>query len=154
MRIAFIGAAALFFAFSSFSAQAMPGNAGPLARPSDPAARHAQMDADGNGLVSWEEFTAARPSLNRNAFDRIDANSDGGICINEWQAFSSGHGGAAPAPDMGKMMGAMKGSMPSAKPQGAPGGMPLIMPPAEAPAMPKVPAMPGGMPLITPPAGK
>ena len=156
-------AAALFLAISALAASpafAMPGNK--TVRTTDPAERFAAMDSSKDGKVAWEEFHASRPNLNENAFKMIDADKNGGISLDEWKAFSSGHGGNAKTPDMGAMMKAMggKGGMPAMPGMNAissddvsgtpakPSGMPLITPPAQAePA----PAKNSGMPLIMPP---
>ena len=123
----------------------LPGAGGMPARAADPAERFAQMDADHDGNLTWEELSAARPNLNRNAFDTIDANRDGHICLDEWKAFSAGHGGSVNMPDMSGMMKAMRG----AGDNGASAqGMPLVMPPSQANDAPAGSAMP----LITPPA--
>lgn len=152
--IAAAGAAALLLVFSFPSAsQAMPGAQGRAERPSDPGERFALIDADHDGKLSWEEFSAARPNINRNAFDTIDANGDGGICLDEWKAFSAGHGASMKSPDMSGMMKSMRGAGDGAAPAPAgSGSMPLVMPPARTPAAPSENAAPPAMPLITPPA--
>ena len=159
MNYAHWRAAALFLTISALAAApafAMPGNK--TVRTSDPAERFAAMDSSKDGKISWEEFSAARPNLNENAFNMIDASKDGGIDLDEWKAFSSGHGGAVKSPDMGSMMKAMggKGGMPSmpgmnaipSEDAPAKAGMPLIMPPAKPEA---APAKNAAMPLIMPP---
>ena len=159
MNYAHWRAAALFLTISALAsapAFAMPGNK--TVRTSDPAERFAAMDSSKDGKISWEEFSAARPNLNENAFNMIDASKDGGIDLDEWKAFSSGHGGAVKSPDMGSMMKAMggKGGMPSmpgmnaipSEDAPAKAGMPLIMPPAKPEA---APAKNAAMPLIMPP---
>lgn len=149
MTIVTSRAAALVLALSllPLSASAMPGAEGGMpARSSDPAERFAQMDADHDGNLTWEELSAARPNLNRNAFDTIDTNHDGNICPDEWKAFSAGHGGSVSMPDMSGMMKAMRGAGDGGT---SAQGMPLVMPPSQA----KDAAPAGGaMPLITPPA--
>lgn len=154
MHIIAAGAAALalMLTCSGSSALAMPGMQNDTAsHAADPVARFNEMDTDHDGNMTWEELSAARPNLNRNAFDTIDTDHNGAICLDEWKAFSAGHGGAVSMPDMEGMMKAMKeaGGMPRAD------GMPLIMPPAgSAPSGKAVPS--GGatlnMPLITPPS--
>ena len=155
-------AAALFLAISALAASpafAMPGNK--TVRTTDPAERFAAMDSSKDGKVAWEEFHASRPNLNENAFKMIDKDADGGISLEEWKAFSSGHGGAAQKPDMGSMMKAMGGkggvpampamnAIPSDDTSGTPTApaMPLIMPPAKPEA---APAPNAAMPLIMPP---
>lgn len=149
MPIVTFRAAALVLALSllPLSASAMPdAQDGTPARASDPAERFAQMDADHDGNLTWEELSAARPNLNRNAFDTIDTNHDGYIRLDEWQAFSAGHGGSAGMPDMSSMMKAMRGAG-DAGAAASSKGMPLVMPPAQSGGM--TPA--GAMPLITPP---
>lgn len=159
MKIAAYGAAALILALSCTAspALAMPGAGdGRNAHPSDPAERFRQMDTNHDGKLTWEELSAARPNLSRNAFDIIDTGRDGTICPDEWNAFSAGHGGsAASMPDMGKMMQSMRGAGDGGMTAPS-GGMPLVMPPVQknegaASAPSAAPAMPG-MPLITPPA--
>lgn len=93
------------------------------------ADRFSQMDGDHNGVVSWEEFTAAMPQMQRAAFDTIDWDKSGGISREEWNAFRSNHGNGA----MGKGQG-----MPGAS-AGAPGS---------------APAQPMAKPGILPPSGK
>lgn len=139
-------------AFFSIPAHAMPGaGAASSAHASSPEERLQQMDTDHSGSLSWEELSAARPNLNRNAFDTIDANHDGQISMEEWKTFSSGHGGAAPTAGMNGMMKAMRSAAPG---KGAENAMPLIMPPKENPCPGSSGMGKTGMPLITPPSGK
>ena len=149
MNIAVFQAAALAFALIlPLHASAMPGmQGGSPARSSDPVERFHAMDTDKSNTLTWEELSAARPNLNRNAFDTIDADHNGLICLEEWKNFSAGHGASAKAPDMEGMMKAMRGAGDHVS---APReGMPLVMPPAQN----KAPS--GGMPLlVTPPAQK
>lgn len=156
MNIVSSGAAALLLAVSCAvtPAFAMPGAGdGAAARVSDPAERFRQMDADHDGKLTWEELSAARPNLSRNAFDIIDADHNGGISLEEWQSFSSGHGGSAVMPDMSKMMEGMRGAGDRASMPATGTGMPLVMPPAQKDAgAAQAPAAGKAMPLITPPA--
>ena len=158
MHIAASGAAALIIlSCSVMPAFALPGAGNDMGvRSSDPAERFRQMDADHDGKMSWEELSAARPNLNRNAFDTIDADHNGAISLDEWKAFSAGHGGAVSMPDMSEMMKAMRGAGDGAA--SSSGGMPLIMPPAKQDAAgtmtPNAPASGLSMPLITPPSEK
>ena len=160
MNIAACGAAALLFALSCSSALAMPGaGGGAMPSVSDPAERFRQMDTDNDGKLTWDELSAARPNLSRNAFDIIDSGRDGNISLDEWKTFSAGHGGsAASMPDMSKMMESMRGAGDGGSMTAPGNGMPLVMPPVQKSgspsAAPSSPSMPG-MPLITPPtAGK
>lgn len=82
----------------------------PTPPPVDP--RFAAMDADGNGIVTWEEFSAAMPQMRRAAFDSIDTDKNGDITRQEWDAFRASHG-------KNGMHGGMPGGMPPA-PKAAP----------------------------------
>ena len=159
MHIAASGAAALILALSCsvMPALAMPGAGdGMTVRPSDPAERFDQMDTNHDKSLSWEELSAARPNLSRNAFDIIDTSRNGTISLDEWKAFSAGHGGSMSMPDMSEMMKAMRGAGDGGKVMPSEGGMPLIMPPSKndavAPAPEKSVKSGSGMLLITPPA--
>ena len=147
---------ALLLSCPETPAFAMPGagNGMPSVRASDPAERFDSMDADHDGKLTWEELSAARPNLSRNAFDIIDSSRDGHIDLEEWKAFSAGHGGSVSMPPMEDMMKAMRGAGDAASAKTG-NGMPLVMPPAGsssaekgAPSSGQVPAMP----LITPPS--
>ncbi len=115
-----------------------------------PEQRFTQLDADGSGGVTWEEFSNALPGMTSAAFSMIDKDSSGTISLEEWKGFSAGHGGKAPSGSMppGKMpppgmmkemmkgmgMPAHDGGAPAAMPGGNAGGMdamPLVMPPAQ-----------------------
>lgn len=147
MNIAVFRAATLVFALSlPLQAHAMPGmQDGSSALSGDPVERFHATDTDKDGALTWEELSAARPNLNRNAFDTIDTGHDGRISLEEWKTFSAGHSASAKMPDMEGMMKAMRGAGDKGSASG--GAMPLVMPPAQKDA----PA--GGMPLlVTPPA--
>jgi hypothetical protein len=49
------------------------------------------MDADADGKVSWEEFSAAYPRMREAAFASIDSSGDGSLSLQEWLEFSAGH---------------------------------------------------------------
>ena len=155
MNIATSGAAALILVLSCTATPAfsMPGAGEDMpARASDPAERFQQMDADHDGKLTWEELSAARPNLSRNAFDIIDTGRDGNINLDEWKSFSAGHDGSATMPDMGEMMKSMRGAGDRASMTAPGSGMPLVMPPDRS-STGDAPASSGkGMPLITPPA--
>lgn len=53
--------------------------------------RFVVIDANGDGKVVVEEFQAAFPNMNKQAFSVIDANNDGGIDKKEWYDFLEGH---------------------------------------------------------------
>lgn len=84
-------------------------------------ARFDQMDINKDGRVILEEFTAAFPNMNDQAFAVIDLNKDGAIEREEWLQFTEGHA---------------KGQMPGQRDRGAPmnniPGDPLIPPPDSA----------------------
>ncbi len=114
-----------------------------------PEQRFTQLDADGSGGVTWEEFSNALPGMTSAAFSMIDKDSSGTISLEEWKGFSAGHGGKAPSGSMppGKMPppGMMKEMM---KGMGMPahdGGAPAAMPGDNAGVM-------DSMPLVLPPA--
>ena len=50
------------------------------------------MDIDHDGKVTLEEFTAASPNMNEQAFVVIDKNGDKGIERTEWIEFMQNHG--------------------------------------------------------------
>jgi hypothetical protein len=61
----------------------------------DPASFNAHfgdMDADGDGLVSREEFNNFFKNPDPKVFDAIDMNKDGAIDHDEWHAFKEAHG--------------------------------------------------------------
>lgn len=158
MNIAVSGAAALVLVLTctSVPACAMPGAGGSTeTHASDPAERFRQMDTNHDEKLTWEELSAARPNLSRNAFDIIDTDHDGYIALEEWKAFSAGHGGSATMPDMSEMMKGMRGAGDRGAMTAPEGGMPLVMPPVRkdgAAAAPSNSARTGtGIPLITPP---
>lgn len=70
-------------------------------------------DTDANGRLSRPEFSAAFPTLKKEAFDLLDANHDGTLSRAEWEAFRAGHGasgnrtgtGTRPGNDASKQSG-------------------------------------------------
>lgn len=61
----------------------------------DPAAFNAHfgdMDTDGDGSVSAEEFAVYFPDANQTVFSALDMNQDGGVDHDEWHAFKKAHG--------------------------------------------------------------
>ena len=85
--------------------------------------RFGKMDSDGNGQVSWEEFSKTFPSMKKLAFETIDKDKSEGISHDEWHAFQAGHNKNG---NGGGMMGGMMGKKMGKKP-GAPD---LISPPS------------------------
>ena len=49
-------------------------------------------DANGDGVLSFEEFSAAQQEMMRNGFDMIDTDKDGKISAEEWATFLKVHG--------------------------------------------------------------
>lgn len=108
---------AAIFAVAALSAGSLACAASNRSAPPPPD-RFAAMDANNDGKVVVEEFTAAFPNMNEKAFVVIDANNDGGIDKKEWYDFMEGHS---------------RSTMPGMKQPGAPmnniPGDPLIPPP-------------------------
>lgn len=87
----------------------MPGQMGcaqskPQPEPQD---RFVIMDANGDDKVVIEEFRAAFPNMNENAFVVIDKNGDKVIDRVEWAEFMENHG--KPAPERGAPMNNIPG---------------------------------------------
>lgn len=78
------------------------------------AGRFLQMDTDGDGYASWEDFQRVFPKMQKGAFDSIDTDKDGKISMEEWAHFLAQHN---------KGMNPAHGK--------APEGMPMIMPPSK-----------------------
>ena len=75
------------------------------------AGRFPNMDTDGDGYASWEDFQRVFPKMQKGAFESIDADKDGKISMEEWAHFLAQHNkGMNPAHDK------------------AHEGMPMIMP--------------------------
>ncbi len=53
----------------------------------------ADMDKDGNGSVSFEEFKAVFPNTKQAGFDMLDRDGDGQLSSAEWEAFKDAHKG-------------------------------------------------------------
>ncbi|ABB38163.1 calcium-binding EF-hand-containing protein [Oleidesulfovibrio alaskensis G20] len=103
-------------------------SAGPLAAGEE----FGRMDTDGNGSVTWEEFSAAYPSMREPAFAAIDTNGDKLMSHEEWHNFRNRHGkDGAGMQNMGSGMKMPPEGM-TMPPKGMPGknGKPMIMPPA------------------------
>ena len=49
-------------------------------------------DADSDGALSFEEFSASQMEMLRSGFDMIDADKDGKISADEWNTFLKVHG--------------------------------------------------------------
>lgn len=101
MRRLFLLPAALllFSAAAAHAAGPAPDvNNGPDARNSTkagsapkPEDKFRNMDKDGDGNLTREEFFAAYPFMHEAAFKGIDKNGDEGISLEEWLTFSSSH---------------------------------------------------------------
>ena len=55
-------------------------------------AHFGDMDTDGDGSVSREEFGAYFQDADQTVFAALDMNQDGGIDHDEWHAFKKAHG--------------------------------------------------------------
>lgn len=92
--------------------------------------RFAVIDTNKDGKVVIEEFRAAFPNMNENAFTVIDLNGDGFIEAAEWNQFMDGHSKSTSMP--GQTNNAPLNNIP---------GDPLIPPPDSS-----------DLPLMRPPA--
>ena len=108
-------------------AEAMPGAGKEDAPKVD---KFAQMDANKDGKVVYEEFKAVFPTMREEAFTVIDKNGDKAIDRGEWDAFvqdhSSGHMGGQAG---GKMGGMSKAPGDAANPAAGCPALPLVTPP-------------------------
>ena len=89
--------------------------------------RFRSMDAGNKGHITFEDFRKRYPTMQRPAFDAIDADKDGTISLEEWRIFFQGHGTTGAAPP-GNSAGARM------SPPGHGGGRdgnPLILPPSK-----------------------
>ena len=50
------------------------------------------MDVNGDGLVSWDEFNRQFADAEKNVFRAIDLNTDGNLNHDEWHEFKAGSG--------------------------------------------------------------
>lgn len=89
------------------------------------------MDVNKDGKVVVEEFRAAFPNMNENAFSVIDINNDGVIEEAEWNQFMEGHSKSsrAGAPERGAPMNNIPGD-PLIPPVDS-NDLPLMRPPSE-----------------------
>jgi hypothetical protein len=55
-------------------------------------AHFGDMDANGDDLVTWEEFSAHFQNAEQKVFNAIDLNQDGHIDHDEWHEFKEAHG--------------------------------------------------------------
>mgnify|MGYP006298441579 CR=1 FL=1 len=61
-----------------------------------------EIDADGDGDVTWDDFSQKYEGTEKQVFEVIDTDDDGILSESEWDKFKSAHG-------MGMGKGAMKG---------------------------------------------
>jgi hypothetical protein len=50
------------------------------------------MDANGDGLVTWDEFAAYFQNVEEKVFNAVDLNQNGNIDHDEWHEFKEAHG--------------------------------------------------------------
>jgi hypothetical protein len=55
-------------------------------------AHFADMDAGGDGKVSWEEFKSFFPQADKKVFTAIDLDRNGTLDHDEWHEFKKAHG--------------------------------------------------------------
>lgn len=67
--------------------------------------RYDVMDTNHDGKVVLEEFTAANPNMNEQAFTIIDRDGDDGITRSEWIFFTENHGQGAKGAPMNNIPG-------------------------------------------------
>lgn len=91
------------------------------------------MDSNKDGKISWDEFMAAYPQMQKAAFEAIDINKDTTLSPEEWEMFMARHQmGKMNQGGMGGGMGSDmtgKGERPAAPGHG--GAAPLITPPVK-----------------------
>lgn len=95
--------------------------------PPPPMDRFSVMDVNRDGKIVLEEFKAASPNMNEQAFVMIDRNKDNAIDRVEWEEFINDHGSGM----AGRPKGAPMNNIP---------GDPLIPPPDSS-----------DLPLVRPP---
>lgn len=91
--------------------------------------RFVQMDTNGDGKVVLEEFRAAFPNMNEQAFVVIDRNNDKGIDRVEWMEFMDNHGKSQQMPKSAPQLNNMPGD-PLIPPVDS-SDLPLMRPPSE-----------------------
>lgn len=87
--------------------------------------RFVEMDVNGDGVVSLEEFASANPNMTDQAFVIIDRDKSNGIDRIEWLEFSQNH--ARPAPERGAPMNNIPGDPIIPPPDSS--DLPLMRPP-------------------------
>lgn len=55
-------------------------------------AHFGDMDANGDGLVTWDEFAAYFQNSEEKVFNAVDLNQDGKIDHDEWHEYKEAHG--------------------------------------------------------------
>ncbi len=124
--VGLLASVALIFSVSGCEAQ-KPTSQAPAGQMPD---RFSVMDVNKDGRVVIEEFRAAFPNMNENAFGVIDLNGDGAIEQAEWAQFMEGHSkGMSMPPEKGAPMNNIPGD-PLIPPVDS-SDLPLMRPPAE-----------------------
>lgn len=91
--------------------------------------RFVKMDTNGDGKVVLEEFRAAFPNMNEQAFVLIDRNKDNAIDRVEWAEFMDNHGKSQQMPSGASRMNNMPGD-PLIPPVDS-SDLPLMRPPVQ-----------------------
>ena len=65
---------------------------GPMPDPKSFNAHFGDMDANGDEMVSWDEFKAHFPHAEPKVFAAIDLNEDKALDHDEWHKFKAAHG--------------------------------------------------------------
>jgi Ca2+-binding EF-hand superfamily protein len=55
-------------------------------------AHFGDMDANSDGLVSWDEFASYFQNAEKKVFDAVDLDQNGNIDHDEWHKFKEAHG--------------------------------------------------------------
>jgi hypothetical protein len=55
-------------------------------------AHFGDMDANGDGLLTWEEFAEYFQNAEEKVFNAVDLNQNGNIDHDEWHEFKEAHG--------------------------------------------------------------
>ncbi|UCF93674.1 MAG: hypothetical protein JSW39_05810 [Desulfobacterales bacterium] len=92
-RVMFFSTLMLAFGFLAACGSPKPRfHQAPLPDPASYRAHFADMDADGDAAVTWQEFSAHFPAAEPKVFAALDQNKDGLVDHDEWHQFEEAHG--------------------------------------------------------------